>query len=123
VNGRETYHLMICTNHTDTALNEAFFASMPKPVRELLHRRMADVAFSTSLGKSACVALCLLYRARMLEDGAPEARQRLISQSNRYFQQAVFHLQSGEVPLEAQLLAVFDMQAYQVLHCRTFGWS
>lgn len=46
----------------------------------------------------------------MLEDGATEARERLLNQSDSYFQQAVFHLQTGKVPLEAQLLAVFDMQ-------------
>lgn len=96
-------------------LNENFFASLPLPVREVVKRRMAEVAFSTELSKSACMAVCLLYRARMLEKVAPDARERLINRSNSYFLKAVEHLQ-GEagVPLEAQVLAVFDLQLFQL---------
>ncbi|SGY23338.1 BQ5605_C019g08927 [Microbotryum silenes-dioicae] len=97
------------------ALNDAFFSSMPKPVRDILRHRMTDVAFSSSLGKSACLALCLLFRAKTMEDqGSTETRERLIAQSNAYFQQAVEHLQTSRIPLEAQLLAVFDLQMYQL---------
>ncbi|SCV71854.1 BQ2448_4548 [Microbotryum intermedium] len=97
------------------ALNDAFFSSIPKPVRDILRHRMTDVAFSSSLGKSACLALCLLFRAKTMEDqGSTETRERLIAQSNAYFQQAVEHLQTSRIPLEAQLLAVFDLQMYQL---------
>lgn len=76
---------------------------------------MMDVAFSNELSKSSCMALCLLYRARMsTQDGAPEVRQRLLNQSDEYFNHAVQQLQTGDIPLEAQLLAVFDLELFQV---------
>jgi hypothetical protein len=48
------------------------------------------------------------------QDGAPEARQRLLNQSDEYFNHAVQQLQTGDIPLEAQLLAVFDLELFQV---------
>ncbi|KAK4046875.1 hypothetical protein OIV83_005771 [Microbotryomycetes sp. JL201] len=100
-------------------LNEGFFSSLPQPVRQILNARMDETAFSTALGKSACMALCLLYRARMLDDEqSVETRQKLIKQSTHYYQKAVDELctQSGrnQIPLEASLLAVLDMHLFSL---------
>lgn len=83
-------------------------------MREVVKARVVNVAFSNDLSKSACMALCLLYRARMSQDSAPEARSRLTQESDLYFAKAVQQLQTGDIPLEAQILAVFDLELYQV---------
>lgn len=84
-------------------------SAMPKPVREMIKKQITDTAFSSHLGQSASIALCLMYRARMLDkDASDDTRQRLIQQSDAYFQDAVNHLDAA-IPLEAQCLAVFDM--------------
>lgn len=50
-----------------------------------------------------------------------EAQARLLAQSDQYFQQALVHLQTP-IPLEAQIIAVLDMQAYQVGSSLLSGW-
>lgn len=112
------------------ALNDTFFASLPAPVRDVVKRRIGDLAFTSSspaLTKAACMAVCLLYRARMVagtsssggaDTASAKARERLLSRSNDYFAKAVDQLQkqsgksgtAGAVPLEAQILATFDLQ-------------
>lgn len=60
------------------------------------------------------MAICLLYRARTTgNDSTPEARQRLITESDQYFNRAVEQLQTGDIPLEAQILACMDLQLFQ----------
>lgn len=48
-----------------------------------------------------------------MDNKGEEAREHLLAQSDRYFQQALAHLEKP-VPLEAQMIAVLDLQAYQV---------
>lgn len=92
------------------ALSDSWLSSMPKPIREMIRNVITNTAFSSTLSESACLALCLLYRARMLDASAgAEARERLIKQSDAYFQDAVAHLDSTSIPLEAQLLGIMDL--------------
>lgn len=97
------------TRFADAALNEEFFRSLPNPVREIVKMRTGDVAASHDLTRAASMAMVLLYRARQAEGGA-EAQALLIKQSDHYFQQAVMHLETATIPLEAQLIAMADMQ-------------
>ena len=82
----------------------------------MVKARMMDVAFSNELSKSSAMAICLLYRARMSSttDSTPEARQRLITESDQYFNKAVQQLQATDIPLEAQILACLDLELFQV---------
>lgn len=60
--------------------------------------------------------MVLLYRARTQPQGteeAEQAQQRLLAQSDRFFQQAVLHLQTP-IPLEGKIVACLDMQSHQV---------
>ncbi|ORY80656.1 hypothetical protein BCR35DRAFT_325128 [Leucosporidium creatinivorum] len=93
------------------ALSDAFLTSLPPPVRDIVKRRIMDVAFSNSLSKSASIALCLLYQARSLPDDAgDQARERLIRQSTTYFDRAATRLTTTTaIPLEAQMLATLDL--------------
>ncbi|KAM0751037.1 hypothetical protein T439DRAFT_325193 [Meredithblackwellia eburnea MCA 4105] len=95
------------------ALNEEFFRSIPNPVREMLKLRTGDVAASHDLTRAASMAMLLLYRARTLNEGSAEAQELLIKQSDHYFQKAVMHLETASIPLEAQMVAVADMQLHQ----------
>lgn len=97
------------------AFNEGFFRSIPKPVREIMVKRMNNVASSSQLGAAASMAMVLLYRARTQPQGteeAEQAQQRLLAQSDRFFQQAVLHLQTP-IPLEGKIVACLDMQSHQ----------
>lgn len=94
----------------DAALNEEFYRSLPNPVREIVKMRTGDVAASHDLTRAASMAMILLHRARSQPVGGAEAEALLIKQSDNYFQQAVMHLETAAIPLEAQLVAVADMQ-------------
>lgn len=72
--------------------------------------RTGDVAASHDLTRAASMAMILLHRARSQPVGGAEAEALLIKQSDNYFQQAVMHLETAAIPLEAQLVAVADMQ-------------
>lgn len=91
------------------ALSDTFLSSLPPPVRDIVKRRIMDVAFSNDLSKSASIALCLLYQARTLPDG-DQARERLTEQSTSYFDRAAAKLTTTTaIPLEAQILATLDL--------------
>lgn len=75
----------------------------------------------------------MLYRLRMQQQAqqtstepvsaeqvsaTAEQHARLLAQSDHYFQKALEHLQ-GPIPFEAKMVAVLDMQTYQVRP----GWS
>lgn len=105
------------------AWNESYWKSMPKPVREIVAQRMNHVASSSELTRCASMAMVLIYRARKNSDNADdmqEAQARLLEKSEEYFKQALVHLQTP-IPLEAQIVAVLDMQAYQVSSVRRIG--
>ncbi|KAM0746135.1 hypothetical protein T439DRAFT_360706 [Meredithblackwellia eburnea MCA 4105] len=100
--------------------NDGFMRSLPKPVRKLITARFDKVASSNDLNRSASLALVLLYRVRS-QEGGPEAQAKLMEQvsptcdnhqSEHYFQQALGKLQTP-IPLEAQLVAVLDLQFHQ----------
>ncbi|KAG0658781.1 hypothetical protein C6P46_005646 [Rhodotorula mucilaginosa] len=106
--------------------NQGFFRSLPKPVREVVVQRAYNAATSSELSRNASMAMVMLYRLRMQQqqqqqdpDFNPsdlatttEQQARLLAQSNLYFQRAIEHLQAP-IPLEAKMVAVLDMQAYQ----------
>ncbi|GAA5941684.1 uncharacterized protein JCM15063_002640 [Sporobolomyces koalae] len=101
--------------------NEAFFRSLPKPVRDIVVKRLYGLANSHELSRNASMAMVMLYRLRMqssAEENAEavasstDARARLLAQSDVYFQRAMEHLQKP-IPFEAKLVATLDMQAYQ----------
>lgn len=84
-------------------------------MREIVTQRMNNVAATSELTRCASMAMVLLYRVRSnVGDSGEmeEAQAKLLAQSDQYFQQALVHLQTP-IPLEAQLIAVLDMQAYQ----------
>ncbi|GAA5928822.1 hypothetical protein JCM1841_003581 [Sporobolomyces salmonicolor] len=110
--------------------NEGFFRSLPKPVRDIVVKRIYNITNSTELGRNASMAMVMLYRLRMQQsscstassDGADEqpvdpqalaeAQARLLAQSDHYFQRALEHLQTP-IPFEAKIIACLDMQFYQ----------
>ncbi|KAI5475600.1 Zn(2)-C6 fungal-type transcription factor [Pseudohyphozyma bogoriensis] len=96
-------------------LNDDFYQSIPKPVRELVTAVTGDVAASHELTRAASMALVMIHRARSKTDGGgAEAQDKLIKQSGLYFQQAVAALEkTSSIPLEAQLIAMADMQIHQ----------
>ena len=110
----------------DNTFNQGFFRSLPKPVREVVVQRAYNAATSSELSRNASMAMVMLYRLRMQQqqqqqdpDFNPsdlatttEQQARLLAQSNLYFQRAIEHLQAP-IPLEAKMVAVLDMQAYQ----------
>ncbi|GAA6064092.1 hypothetical protein JCM10212_003450 [Sporobolomyces blumeae] len=111
--------------------NEGFFRSLPKPVRDIVVKRLYGIANSSDLSRDAAMAMVMLYRLRMqssssstagpgggggagqAEKEATElAQKRLLAQSDVYFQRAMEHLQKP-IPFEAKMVACLDMQAYQ----------
>ncbi|GAA5843728.1 hypothetical protein JCM3766R1_000526 [Sporobolomyces carnicolor] len=102
------------------SFNEGFFRSLPKPVRDIVVKRIYGLANSHELSRNASMAMVMLYRLRMQSSAeenldaaaATEAQSRLIAQSDVYFQRAMEHLQKP-IPFEAKLVATLDMQAYQ----------
>ncbi|KWU43276.1 hypothetical protein RHOSPDRAFT_35149 [Rhodotorula sp. JG-1b] len=106
--------------------NQGFFRSLPKPVREVVVQRAYNAATSSELSRNASMAMVMLYRLRMQQQQqqqdpalnpsdlatTTEQQARLLAQSNLYFQRAIEHLQAP-IPLEAKMVAVLDMQAYQ----------
>ncbi|GAA5863028.1 hypothetical protein JCM1840_002441 [Sporobolomyces johnsonii] len=110
--------------------NEGFFRSLPKPVRDIVVKRIYNITNSTELGRNASMAMVMLYRLRMQQstcstvsaDGTDEqpvdpqalaeAQARLLAQSDHYFQRALEHLQTP-IPFEAKIIACLDMQFYQ----------
>lgn len=101
--------------------NEGFFRSLPKPVRDIVVKRIYGLANSHELSRNASMAMVMLYRLRMQSSSeenpdaaaSTEAQARLLAQSDVYFQRAMEHLQKP-IPFEAKLVATLDMQAYQV---------
>ncbi|KAK4705356.1 hypothetical protein P7C70_g845, partial [Phenoliferia sp. Uapishka_3] len=91
--------------------NNDYLCSVPKPIRDLMTARLSNVASSHELTRAASLALVLLYRVRS-QEGGPEKQEELIKQSNSYFSEALLRLQS-DIPLEAQLVAVLDLQFHQ----------
>jgi hypothetical protein len=98
---------------TDANLNDDFYQSIPKPLREIVKLQTGDVAASHELTRAASMALVLVYRARSQPDGGADAQAALLKQSDLYFNQAVAHLETASIPLEAQLIAMADMQVRQ----------
>ncbi|KAK4702734.1 hypothetical protein P7C70_g3485, partial [Phenoliferia sp. Uapishka_3] len=93
------------------SFNEGFLMSIPNPLRKILTKRVDDVAASHELTRTSSLAICLLYRARSLPN-SDEARAKLIEQSDEHYQAALRHLDAA-VPLEAQMIAVLDLQYLQ----------
>ncbi|GAA5977964.1 hypothetical protein JCM5350_006282 [Sporobolomyces pararoseus] len=107
------------------SFNEGFFRSLPKPVRDIVVKRIYGLANSHELSRNASMAMVMLYRLRMQSAASSEenpsatdkaasneAQARLLAQSDIYFQRAMEHLQKP-IPFEAKLVATLDMQAYQ----------
>ncbi|GAA5904803.1 uncharacterized protein JCM6883_003912 [Sporobolomyces salmoneus] len=100
------------------AFNEGFFRSLPKPVRDIVVKRIYGLANSHELSRNASMAMVMLYRLRMQSssdenpEASAEAQARLLAQSDKYFQAAMEHLQKP-IPFEAKLVATLDLQAYQ----------
>ena len=69
---------------------------------------------SHELTRLASMAIVLLHHADA--HGEDSSTRHLVAESDEYFQKAMAALGSQELPLEAQLLACLDMQAYQVGH-------
>ena len=105
------------------SFNEGFFRSLPKPVRDIVVKRIYGLANSHELSRNASMAMVMLYRLRMQSSSeenpdaaaSTDAQARLLAQSDVYFQRAMEHLQKP-IPFEAKLVATLDMQAYQVSH-------
>lgn len=103
------------------SFNEGFFRSLPKPVRDIVVKRIYGLANSHELSRNASMAMVMLYRLRMQSSSeenpdvaaSTDAQARLLAQSDVYFQRAMEHLQKP-IPFEAKLVATLDMQAYQV---------
>lgn len=96
------------------SLNDDFLRSLPKPARELISQHWHSLASTTELGRAASMALCMLQFLRLPENRNPEAKQRILRQSNDYFERAISHLADGALSLEAQLNAVVDMHYHQL---------
>ncbi|GAA6018485.1 hypothetical protein JCM11491_007014 [Sporobolomyces phaffii] len=102
------------------SFNEGFFRSLPKPVRDIVVKRIYGLANSHELSRNASMAMVMLYRLRMQSSSeenpdaaaSTDAQSRLLAQSDVYFQRAMEHLQKP-IPFEAKLVATLDMQAYQ----------
>jgi len=67
---------------------------------------------SHELTRLASMAIVLLHHADAR--GEESSTRHLVVESDEYFQKAMAALGSQGLPLEAQLLACLDMQAYQV---------
>ncbi|KAI5474225.1 Zn(2)-C6 fungal-type transcription factor [Pseudohyphozyma bogoriensis] len=96
------------------AINETFLETLPKPVRQVIVQRWNNVASSTALGRASSTALCMLQFLRLPENNNPEAQERILAQSNHYFERAIAHLADDALPLESQLNSVIDMHYHQL---------
>lgn len=85
-------------------------------MRRYIVAKITSLTASYDLTRAASMAIVLLHRARSSPDHDPEAR-KLLAKSDEYFQEAVLGLGSAGIPLEAQLLACLDLEAYQVSRC------
>ncbi|GAA5900964.1 hypothetical protein JCM6882_005990 [Rhodosporidiobolus microsporus] len=104
--------------------NADFFASLPKPVRDVVVGKIYNVATSAVSSRNAGMAMAMLYRLRQLQkqqlstdpnEAAAAAKQqnRLLAAGNSYFQKALDHLAVSEVPFEVKILATLDLLSYQ----------
>ncbi|GAA6035944.1 hypothetical protein JCM8097_005178 [Rhodosporidiobolus ruineniae] len=106
--------------------NESWFASLPKPVRQVVNEKIFKLATTSVSSRSAGMAMVMLYRVRLQQqkqhhdssDPAEAAlvaqqQQRLLDMSNSYFQKALDHLSVKDVPLEAKVLACLDLLTFQ----------
>ncbi|GAA5821762.1 hypothetical protein JCM11251_001011 [Rhodosporidiobolus azoricus] len=111
----------------DPAYNEVntdFFASLPKPVRDVVVSKIFKVAGKSVSSRNAGMAMAMLYRLRQLQkqqlsndptEAAAVAKQqeRLLAAGNAFFQKSVDHLAVSEVPFEVKILATLDLLSYQ----------
>lgn len=107
--------------NADASLNDDFYQSIPQPVRRLVTLVTGNMAASYALTQAASMAILLLYKARNQE----EEKELLLRQSEIYFEHAKACLSTADIPLEAQLIGVADMQVRGLFYFyfyRSFGW-
>jgi hypothetical protein len=74
--------------------------------------KLQDMTVAHELTRLASMAIVLLHHADARGEGV--ATHHLVAESDEYFEKAMAALGTPGLPLEAQLLACLDLQAYQV---------
>ncbi|GAA5856196.1 hypothetical protein JCM8547_000814 [Rhodosporidiobolus lusitaniae] len=105
-------------------LNNAWFASIPAPVRHVVVQQMRNLATSHDAGKNAAMSMVMLFRLRQHQaeqassdpadvEAIAQQQRRLLEAGNSHFQKSLEHLSVPDVPFNAKLLAAFDLLNYQ----------
>ncbi|GAA5911505.1 hypothetical protein JCM6882_000521 [Rhodosporidiobolus microsporus] len=113
--------------HLDPLYDEysrEYFSSLPKPVRDVICSKIFNAASSTVSNRSSAMAIVMLFRLRQVQSqrnsddpalaaAAAEQEGHLLLASTSYFNKALEHLQVTDVPLEAKMLAAYDLLGFQ----------
>ncbi|GAA5900960.1 hypothetical protein JCM6882_005989 [Rhodosporidiobolus microsporus] len=104
--------------------NKEFFSSLPKPVRDVVCSKIFNLASSTVSNRSSAMAIVMLFRLRQVQSqrnsddpalaaAAAEQEGQLLLASTSYFNKALEHLEVTDIPLEAKMLAAYDLLGFQ----------
>ncbi|KAM0750783.1 hypothetical protein T439DRAFT_380644 [Meredithblackwellia eburnea MCA 4105] len=97
-----------------TSLNESYFFSIPKHVRELVKAEMKTLVAGNDLGRAALACWCTAhYAAVLLKEGDPQHAQ-WDEKANKYYSEALGMLHDRQYPLDVRIGAVLDMRLAQI---------
>lgn len=82
-----------------SSLNESYFYSIPKPVRDLVREQMRVLCAADDLGKAALSSWCSSHFATVLAKEGDERYKKYEAKASKFYSQALELLQDRTYPL------------------------